>query len=97
MSAPQHGQTKVGACEVFTTYGVTGYRAVQATYTGIYNRSYCIVFDHPYMEWDDDTTVDGTRVFAVWSEPVEASEPGTAMVLLMGIAGLIVSQRRKQA
>ena len=37
------------------------------------------------------------RTFAVWSKPVEASAPGTAMVLLMGIAGLIVSQRRKQA
>jgi len=36
-------------------------------------------------------------VYAVWSGPVEASAPGTAMVLLMGIAGLIVSQRRKQA
>jgi hypothetical protein len=35
--------------------------------------------------------------YAVWSKPVEASAPGTAMLLLMGIAGLIVSQRRKQA
>jgi hypothetical protein len=40
----------------------------------------------------------GARIlYAVWSKPVEASAPGTAMVLLMGIAGLIVSQRRKQA
>jgi hypothetical protein len=36
-------------------------------------------------------------VVAVWSEPVEASAPGTAMIMLMGIAGLIVSPRRKQA
>jgi len=38
--------------------------------------------------------------YAVWSdasEAVEASAPGAAMILLMGIAGLLVSQRRKQA
>jgi hypothetical protein len=44
-----------------------------------------------------DTTSSIRDVYAVWNEPVEASAPGTAMVLLMGIAGLIVSQRRKQA
>jgi hypothetical protein len=44
-----------------------------------------------------DLTPKTSFVYAVWSEPVEASAPGTAMVLLMGIAGLIVSQRRKQA
>lgn len=35
--------------------------------------------------------------FAVWSEAVEVSEPGAAVILLVGIAGLLVSQRRKQA
>jgi hypothetical protein len=35
------------------------------------------------------------RNFAVWS--VAVSAPGTAMILLVGIAGLLVSQRRKQA
>jgi hypothetical protein len=35
--------------------------------------------------------------FAVWSDAIEVSAPGTAMILLMGIAGLLVSQRRKQA
>jgi hypothetical protein len=39
----------------------------------------------------------GARVFAVWSLPVVASAPGAAMILLMGIAGLLVSQRRKDA
>jgi hypothetical protein len=45
----------------------------------------------------EDTTNMPWRTFAVWSKPVEASAPGTAMIMLMGIAGLIVSQRRKQA
>jgi hypothetical protein len=36
-------------------------------------------------------------VYAVWTVAVEVSAPGTAMILLMGIAGLLVSQRRKQA
>jgi len=44
-----------------------------------------------------DSSIIPNLTFAVWSKPVEASAPGTAMVLLMGIAGLIVSQRRKQA
>jgi hypothetical protein len=50
----------------------------------------------PGRTWED-TSSNNKLVYAVWSGPVEASAPGTAMVLLMGIAGLIVSQRRKQA
>jgi hypothetical protein len=53
--------------------------------------------DKSYYPRTSDTTLLPGQVFAVWSEPVEATAPGTAMVLLMGIAGLIVSQRRKQA
>jgi hypothetical protein len=34
---------------------------------------------------------------AVWSVAVSASAPGTVMIFLMGIAGLLVSHRRKQA
>jgi hypothetical protein len=49
------------------------------------------------LQIDRDTDIDRGLVYAVWSEPVEASAPGTAMIMLMGIAGLIVSQRRKQA
>jgi len=51
-------------------------------------------------DWDDfvhEFSITGIQVNAIWSEAVEVSAPGTAMVLLMGIAGLIVSQRRKQA
>ena len=40
---------------------------------------------------------NGDKVWAVWIPAVEVSAPGTAMILLMGIAGLLVSQRRKQA
>jgi hypothetical protein len=46
--------------------------------------------DGDYADFDN-------RTFAVWGEAVDASAPGTAMILLMGIAGLLVSQRRKQA
>jgi hypothetical protein len=41
---------------------------------------------------DGDFAIYSNATFAVW---VEASAPGTAMILLMGIAGLLVSQRRK--
>jgi len=92
-----YGCSWLYACEVFTTYDVTNGDAIQAFYTRIELPFDNFIYDYPHMEWDDDTTVDTMRVFAVWSEPVEASAPGTAMLLLMGIAGLIVSQRRKQA
>jgi hypothetical protein len=46
---------------------------------------------------DADFGVFDYYVYAVWTEAVEASAPGTAMILLMGIAGLLVSHRRKQA
>jgi hypothetical protein len=92
-----YGCSYLGVCKVYTVYSVTRYDAVQATFAGISHIAHNTVFVSSYLEWDDDTSVDGTRVFAVWSRPVEASAPGTAMVLLMGIAGLIVSQRRKQA
>jgi len=49
------------------------------------------------VEPELDFRSNGARTYAVWSEAVEASAPGTAMILLMGIAGLLVSQRRKQA
>jgi hypothetical protein len=44
-----------------------------------------------------DTGQYNDIVYAVWTEAVEASAPGTAMILLMGIAGLLVSRRRKHA
>jgi len=84
-------------CEIFTAYGVNAGGAVAATVTEINFLDDNDAYDYEYWELNDDTVPEAWQVYAVWSEPVEASEPGTAMVLLMGIAGLIVSQRRKQA
>jgi hypothetical protein len=35
--------------------------------------------------------------FSVWQRAVEVPEPGTVILMSLGIAGLLVSQRRKQA
>jgi hypothetical protein len=87
-------------CGVFTPYSnprgdnlVLGVSLVDDARVG---RSFTIQFFVSVREYAD-TSLSRELVYAVWSEPVEASAPGTAMVLLMGIAGLIVSQRRKQA
>jgi hypothetical protein len=101
-SSPEltNGCSFAGYCQIHTVFAV-----------GIFgNANY---FGYGAARNLDGTRIDGIRtgsnfiskdftdetynVYAVWSEPVEASAPGTAMVLLMGIAGLIVSQRRKQA
>ena len=57
---------------------------------------YSQVMVNTYNGWGLQIFNEPLATFAVW-ETVVVSAPGTAMVLLMGIAGLIVSQRRKQA
>ena len=88
-------------CAVYTPYGFDVTRADE------FNLSSCILGvdgDGVAVECGvtvSSTVVDFTQfndiVYAVWTEAVEASAPGTAMILLMGIAGLLVSQRRKHA
>jgi hypothetical protein len=85
-------------CEVFTPFRVVGSGRVDGSVSSVTN-SLGVSDEITFLSanHDSDTTQFALSVYAVWSKPVEASAPGTAMVLLMGIAGLIVSQRRKQA
>ena len=94
------GCEDVSFCNVFTPYElfnsnrVIGYAAVNRSFVHGGGVDLVVSTSGPVFF---DSVVLSSYVYAVWSKPVEASAPGTAMVLLMGIAGLIVSQRRKQA
>ena len=83
-------------CEVLTPFGLSSTDRVSiwsAVNSGGASGDY-VQFSE---EFPRAASTNSRYTYADWSKHVEASAPGTAMVLLMGIAGLIVSQRRKQA
>jgi hypothetical protein len=101
-SSPEltNGCTFGGVCDIHTGFAI-GINPNSDFVSTIKARNKRELFEDVVSVGYFFTSVDTTSyirdVYAVWNEPVEASAPGTAMVLLMGIAGLIVSQRRKQA
>lgn len=46
---------------------------------------------------DFDFSASGLATWAVWTKVVEASAPSTAIIMLMGIGGLLVFRRTKQS